>query len=70
MKMIKIRIRETGQVLDMVPDVARAMINGGTAEEVKPAQPESMAVAPIAERAVAPAQAPSRKPVFGRKRAG
>jgi hypothetical protein len=76
MRMIKIRIRETGQVTDMVPDVARAMINGGTAEEVISGQGsgasknESMAVAPTAERAVAPAQSPSRKPLFSRKRAG
>jgi hypothetical protein len=70
--MIKIRIRETGQVTDMVPDVARAMINGGTAVEVcdtKAAKPETMAVAPTAERAVAPAQSPTRKPLFSRKRA-
>ena len=56
-----IRIKETGQVTEMVPDVARAMILGGTAEEVKTT--ESMAVEPAAERAVAPAQAgPTKKP--------
>jgi hypothetical protein len=55
MGFITIRIRETGQVTEMVPDVARAMILGGTADEV-----ESMAVAQSAERAVAPAQAGAR----------
>jgi hypothetical protein len=75
MKMTKIRIRATGQVTDMVPDVARAMINGGMAvevkeNEVKPAQPETMAVAPIAGRAVAPQQSPAKKPLFGKRRAG
>jgi hypothetical protein len=70
MKMIKIRIRATGQVTDMVPAVARAMILGGTAEEVK-TRPESMAVEPVSERAVAPAQnGSSRKPAFSRRRSG
>ena len=32
---IRVRIKATGQVLDMVPTVARAMIAGGTAEPVK-----------------------------------
>lgn len=31
-----VRIKATGQVLDMVPDVAVAMLNGGTAEHVEP----------------------------------
>jgi len=66
-----IRVRSTGQVTEMVPDVARALINSGMAEEVtpvKPARPESMAVA-AGERAVAPAQAgPSKKKLFGRGR--
>jgi hypothetical protein len=66
MGFITIRIKETGQVTEMVPDVARAMICGGTAVEVKP---ESMAVDPVAERAVLPAQdGPSKKSGFGRKR--
>jgi len=79
MRMIKIRIRATGQVTDMVPAVARAMINGGTAEEVKPAikLPRELvddagpigkaAAAGIESMAVGP---PSRKPMFSRKRAG
>ncbi|HEY3972327.1 MAG TPA: hypothetical protein VGM18_04935 [Candidatus Sulfotelmatobacter sp.] len=75
-----IRVRSTGQVTEMVPDVARAMINSGMAEEVgspsssgdrvKPeSKPESTAVAPAGERAVAPAQAgPTKKPgLFSRK---
>lgn len=69
MKMMKVRIRETGQVTEMIPHVARAMILGGTAEEVK-AQPETMAVAPASERAVTSAQNPSRKPVLSRRRVG
>jgi hypothetical protein len=68
MKMIRVRIKSTGQVLDMAPVPARAMIQGGTAEELKS---ESMAVAPIAERAVSPAQAgASRKPGFLRRKVG
>ena len=70
MLMTKVRIRASGQVLDMVPDVARAMILGGTAEEVKAAQPktETMAVAPIAEHAVASPQTPKKKRLFGKRR--
>lgn len=60
MQMKKVRIRATGQVLDMVPDVANAMIKGGTAEEVS--KIESAVVEPRAERAVAPAQSgPAKK---------
>ena len=66
MQLTKVRIRATGQVLDMVPDVARAMINGGTAEEVKKSV-ESMAVAGGAERAVAAAHSPERKPAKARR---
>lgn len=69
MNHIRVRIRASGQVLDMVPAVATAMILGGTAEEVK-APPETMAVAPIAERAVTPAQSPAHKPAFSRQRGG
>jgi hypothetical protein len=64
-----IRIKSTQQVTEMVPDVARAMISSGMAEEVT-AQPatESMTVAPAAERAVAPAQAgPARKSLLSRR---
>jgi hypothetical protein len=69
MNFTRVRIRESGQVIDMVPDVARAMILGGTAVEVKSSQPESMAVSTAtAERAVTPAQdGPVRKPSFSRK---
>lgn len=66
MQMIRVRIRASGQVLDMVPIVARRMIAGGTAEEVPT---ESMAVSPRLERAVAPAQSgPSKKTMFSRNK--
>jgi len=66
-----VRIRSTGQVTEMAPHPARAMIASGIAVEVEESsQPESMAVAPFAEQAVAPAQSgPTRKPLFGKKRA-
>jgi len=67
MQMMRVRIKETGQVTDMVPAVARAMILGGTAEEVKSNAVESMAVAAAGERAVAPAQEPQKKSRFSRK---
>lgn len=58
----KVRIKATGQVVDMVPSVANRMIAGGTAELVESKTIESQAVAPRAERTVAPAQAgPARK---------
>jgi hypothetical protein len=64
-----IRIKSTGQVTEMVPDVARAMLSSGMADEVTPRPIESMAVAPAAERAVAPAQAgPAKKKLFNRGR--
>jgi len=62
----KIRIRATGQVTEMVPDAARAMISSGMAEEVGSAdRPETMALA-RPETAVAPAQHPSNK--FARRK--
>jgi hypothetical protein len=64
-RMITIRIRATGQVTEMVPDVARAMILGGTAEEF--ARPETMARAG-AETALAAAQNAARKSINRRAR--
>ena len=51
----RIRIKSSGQVIDAIPAVARAMLNGGTAELVKSsggAAPETARIAPP-ERAVA-----------------
>lgn len=65
----QIRLRATGQVTEMVPDVARQLISSGMAEEVRSqgAQPESMMVQPAAERAIAPAQnGPSKKSLLSR----
>lgn len=69
--MIRVRIKATGQVLDMVPANARAMILGGTAIEIdregKPveakteSQVETAAIDLDAERADAPAQHPQKK---------
>lgn len=62
MQMMRIRIKATGQVTDMVPAVARAMILGGTAEEVKQQRAvENMSLDIAGERAVAPAQSSSAK---------
>ncbi len=59
MNWIKVRIKATGQVLDMLPSAARAMIAGGTAELVgdsnsSQAQPQTAAIEPRNERAIAP----------------
>lgn len=70
MKMIRVRIRATGQVLEMVPSVAQRMIAGKTAEEVSNEPMESMAVAHQAERAVSAAQAgPAKKTAASKRRA-
>lgn len=53
---ITVRIKATGQVIDMMPSAAYPMLAGGTAE-----QPESMTVEPAAEHAVAAAQAGPKK---------
>jgi len=75
-QLIKMRIKATGQVLDLVPSVARAMFHGGTAELVDvedaermrpPAGAETASVEPRAERAVARAQAPPKKKAKPRK---
>lgn len=72
MNCVRVRIRATGQVLEMVPDVAAAMITGGTAErvdkhnlslaEVVPIVIETMTVDNEAEHTVAGSQAqPAQK---------
>jgi hypothetical protein len=62
---VTVRIRETGQVLDMVPGPAREMLASGYAED--PSRPECAAVEPRAEKAVTPAQAgPTKKSMFRR----
>jgi hypothetical protein len=61
-----IRIHGTGQVTEMAPDVARALISSSMAEEVTSAgRPETMALG-RAETAVTAAQHPSNK-ARGRK---
>lgn len=64
MQMVRVRVKATGQVLDMIPDVARRMIAGGTAEAIANSGTpiESMTLAQ-AQTAVAPQQTgPRRKP--------
>lgn len=61
MKLVTLRIRATGQVEEFVPDVARAMLASGIAEEIsRSTQPQSAMVAPAAERAVSQVPARSR----------
>jgi hypothetical protein len=59
MQMIKVRIKATGQIQEMIPNVARAMIAGGTAELVEE-KVETSSLKP-AERAVAPGQGKTPK---------
>jgi len=60
-QLIRVRIKETGQIVDLIPAVAHARIGGGTAERVvvNP-RPETAAVKP-AERAVSTKQDPPKK---------
>jgi len=57
---IRVLIRATGQVTELIPDVARAMVTAGTADLVSPGI-ESAAIQPGAERATAPAQSHTKK---------
>lgn len=63
---ITVRIKSSGQVLDLVPMAAYPMLNGGTAELVNQDE-ECMALAPAGERAVAAAQGGPRKKTATRR---
>jgi hypothetical protein len=65
MQMMRVRVKATRQVLDMVPDVARRMIAGGTAEEVSATEGSRAPIESMthgqAQTAVAPQQAGPRR---------
>lgn len=67
MQMTKIRIRATGQVTEMIPNVARAMIASGAGEEVKSETPiesakiETATITTPPQKATAPAQDKPKK---------
>jgi hypothetical protein len=52
MELTVVRIKATGQIVGLIPSVAEAMLRGGTAEEVKPVQPETAMLQPEPEKAV------------------
>ena len=58
MRLIRVRIKATGQVLDMIPSVANAMIAGRTAEKVGTQGEliENAAIDRSKSAAIAPAQ--------------
>lgn len=65
MNLVTLRIRATGQVGEFLPDVARALVSSGIAEEVKPAgararEPESAMARPATERAISQIAAAAR----------
>jgi hypothetical protein len=61
LKLVTCRIRATGQVGEFLPDVARAMLASGVAEEIaRSAKPESAMVRPAAEQAVSHTAARAR----------
>lgn len=60
-KLIRVRIKGTGQILDLVPHVARARIAGGTAELLEEPAAETAALDPSTEQAVTSAHKPPKK---------
>jgi hypothetical protein len=60
-KLVTVRIRESGQCAEFLPDVARAMLASGVAEEIaRSAKPESAMVKPASEQAVSQTAARAR----------
>jgi len=57
---VTVRMRASGQVVDLIPDAARAYLSSGMAEELSQAK-ESTMRQPKAERAVSAAQAAPRR---------
>ena len=57
--LIKVRVKATGQIVEMIPSVARAMLQGGTVEEVI----ETAMVDPQAEKAVTRAKNPEPRKI-------
>jgi len=53
---IRVRVRATGQVIDMVPMAARALLNARRVELVEDGQVETAAVSRSQSTATAPAQ--------------
>lgn len=58
---IRVRIKATGQIVDLVPAVARARISGGTAESLEENKAETTALEPRAETAVTAEHKPPRR---------
>ena len=56
MQHIRVRVRATGQVIDMVPMAARALLNAGRVELVDAGQIQTAAVNRSQSTATAPAQ--------------
>lgn len=51
MKLVRVRIKATGHVQDLIPSVAAAMLAGGTAEAVKDESVETATLAaPISKK--------------------
>ena len=62
-KLVRVRIRSTGQVLDLIPNVARAMLNGKMAELIEDPNKNKPEAATMAQ----PASAVSRKQTPAKK---
>jgi hypothetical protein len=62
-RLAKIRVKASGQILEVLPAVARAMLAGGTAELFEAKKVETASIDPSAERAVgSPQDKEPRKP--------
>lgn len=60
-QLIRVRIKATGQIVDLLPAVARARVAGGTAELVEDKLSETAAVEPRAEAAVTAEHKPPKR---------
>lgn len=68
-KLVRIKLRGSNRIIDVIPPVAAARVNGGTAEYVfaEDAQPETAALAGAPETATAKSQNPPAKQGRGKK---
>ena len=61
MPYMRVRIKATGQVIEVIPSVGRAMVAGGTAEEVRDEPAAETAALDPGEKAVTSAQKPPKR---------
>jgi hypothetical protein len=62
-KLVKIRLKGSGKIIEVIPPVAIARVNGGTAEFIFPMgqEPETAALEGAPEKAVSKQQNPPKR---------